>query len=44
MRPDGSSAHQGPPNRPAAKESKDIASDEGVAGMVHELIQDKVIA
>ncbi len=29
----------------AAKESKDIApTDEGVAGMIHELIQDKVIA
>jgi len=29
----------------AAKESKDIApTDEGIAGMVHELIQDKIIA
>ena len=29
----------------AAKESKDIApTDEGVAGMIHELIQDKVIS
>ncbi len=29
----------------AAKESKDIApTDEGVAGMIHELIQDKIIA
>lgn len=29
----------------AAKESKDIAAtDEGVAGMIHELIQDKIIA